>query len=198
MTDTPETPAAKRRRLRWISLAELVGVLALLISAASYWDAHRDRERAEAPAPAKHLPPLLLTGTADASRDALALKPASGEAVVQTQTLTFPVSIAADLVETTGNPRLEAGWIVDGLRKALPSREGSGPRLPVGIVTTYVLDGDTRTDVALYDVGYAFRDRMLRARAVELEGITLVRHLPASQVKSAVEARWAKAVPAKP
>ena len=198
MIEPPETPAAKRRRLRWISLAELIGVLALLISAASYWDAHRDRVRAEAPTPAKHLPPLLLTGTADVSRDALALKPASGDAVVQTQTLTFPAAVATDPVETTGNPRLEAGWIADGLRKALPSRAGRGPRLPVGIVTTYVLDGDTRTDVALYDVGYSFRDRMLRSRLVELEGITLVRHLPMAQLKAAVEARWTRAVPPKP
>ena len=193
---TSETPTEKRRRLRWITLAELIGVLALLISAAGYWDSHRERVQAGT-APKARAAPLLLTGKADGTGETLALT-AHGDAVVQTQSLSFPTSVRADAVETTGNPRIEASWFVEGLRKALPDREGSGPRLPVGIVTTYVNGDETRTDAAIYDVGYSLHDRLLRGRAVQLEGLTLVRRVPAASLRAAVDARWAKAVPAKP
>lgn len=187
-----ETPSQKRRRLRWLSLAEVVGIGGLAIAAAGYWDSHRERTVVEAPAPAK---PLLLAATVSGAD--LTLRPARGEATVQTQTLVFPASIRAESVETTGNPRVEAEWVMDGLRKAVDDDTKKPPRLPLGIVTTFEDNGTVRSDAALYDVGYAFHDRVLRGRAVELEGITLVRRMPAEGLKAAVEARWAMVVPAK-
>ena len=49
MTDAPR----KRLPLRWLTLAEIVGVVALVLAALGYWDSHReriqqDRERAAA------------------------------------------------------------------------------------------------------------------------------------------------------
>ncbi len=197
MADTPETPAAKRRRLRLITLAELIGVLAVAISAASYWDSHRDRVQTSA-APVARAVPLLLTATADVSRAVLALRPARGEAVVQTQTLIFPPGVRAEPVETTGNARLEAVWIDDGIRRNVPtSADARPPRLPVGIVTVFEDGGATRTDAALYEIGYTLHGRLLRGRAVELEGITLVRRLPAAALPAAVAARWTKTLPTK-
>ncbi|TRW16836.1 hypothetical protein [Glacieibacterium frigidum] len=187
-----ETPSQKRRRLRWLTLAEVIGIGGLALAAAGYWDSHRERAVAEAPAPAK---PLLLAATA--TDGDLTLRPARGEATVQTQTLIFPATIRADSVETTGNARVEAAWVMEGLRKAVDDDTVKPPRLPVGIVTTFEDGGTVRSDAAIYDVGYAFRDRVLRGRAVELEGITLVRRMPAQGLKAAVEARWAKVVPAK-
>ena len=189
-----ETPSQKRRRLRWLTLAEVIGVSAVAISAASYWDSRRERTVAEAPAPPK---PLLLVATVTSEGDGLALRPARGDATVQTQTLIFPAGVRADSVETTGNPRIEVAWIEGGLRKAVDDDVVPPPRLPVGIVTTFEDGGNIRSDAALYDLGYAFHDRVLRGRAVELEGITLVRRLPASGLKAAVAARWAKALPPK-
>lgn len=187
-----ETNSQKRRRLRWLTLAEVIGIGGLALAAAGYWDSHRERTVVEAPAPAK---PLLLAATV--SDGNLTLRPAHGDATVQTQTLVFPATVRADSVETTGNPRVEAEWITDGLRKAVDDDTVKPPRLPVGIVTTFEDGGTIRSDAALYDIGYGFRDRVLRGRAVELEGITLVRRMPASSLKAAVEARWAKVVPAK-
>lgn len=191
MTDAPETPAAKRRRLRWITFAELIGVAALAISAASYWDSHRDRERTVAAAPV----PLLLTASTDSERATMPLRPARGGAVVQTQTLFFPPSVRASPVDTAGDGRIEADWIADGVRSGVPSeRDARPPRLPVGIITVFVEDGETRRDVALYDIGYTMHDRLLRPRAIELEGITLVRRLPEAGLKAAVAARWAAVI----
>lgn len=187
-----ETQSEKRRRLRWLTLAEVIGVGALAISAASYWDSRRERTVAEAPAPRALL--LLAAAVADGGAT-LTLRPARGDATVQTQTLVFPAKLRADGVETTGNPRIEAAWFSEPLRDAVDGDVARPPRLPVGIVTTFEDGGTTRSDAALYDVGYAFRDRVLRGRAVELEGITLVRRMPAAQLNAAVEARWARVAP---
>jgi hypothetical protein len=187
-----ETRSEKRRRLRWLTLAEVIGVSAVAISAASYWDSRREHTVAEAPAPAK---PLLLTATVAGEGDSLTLRPARGDATVQTQTLIFPAGVRADTVETTGNPRIDAEWLAEGLRNTVDDDIARPPRLPVGIVTSFEVDGDVRSDAALYDIGYAFHDRVLRGRAVELEGITLVRRMPTASLKAAVEARWKKALP---
>jgi hypothetical protein len=192
MTDVPETPAAKRRRLRWITFAELIGVLALLISAASYWDSHREKAAIERPAtPA----PLLLTGSTDAERAVLKLKPARSDAVVQTQTLLFPTDVRTDTIDTTGDARIENGWIDTALRRSVPnSHDTHPPRLPVGIVTTFIDNGAPRRDAAIYDLGYKLRSRLFQPRAVELEGVTLVRRVPVTSLRAAVDARWTAAM----
>ena len=195
MSETPETPAARRRRLRLITFAELIGVFALLISAASYWDSHRERESVEAAAAPARVP-LLLTATVDAGGRMLRLKPARGDGVVQTQALSFPDALAIAPTESTGDARLDAGHIDTALRRAVPASTVRPPRLPVGIVTTYEDKGVVRADAAIYDIGYAFHDRLLRGRALELEGLTLVRRLPANALPSALAARWAKVAPA--
>jgi hypothetical protein len=37
----------KRAPLRWLTLAEFVGILAVAIAALGYWDSHRERTQAE-------------------------------------------------------------------------------------------------------------------------------------------------------
>lgn len=189
MTDAAPPDTRRRLRVRLITLAELIGVLALVISALGYWDSRREREAAAAP-PA----PLLLAASVADDGARLTLRPARGDAVVQTQTLFFPAAVRDTAAETTGNARIEAAWISDGLRRAVDDDAGT-PRLPVGIVTTFEDDGAVRRDAALYDVGYAFNPRLLRGRAVELEGITLVARMDAAKLPAAVEARWTRVAP---
>ena len=38
-----ETPPKKRLPLRWLTLAEIVGLAALVIAGLGYWDSHRER-----------------------------------------------------------------------------------------------------------------------------------------------------------
>ncbi len=193
MTDTPETPAAKRRRLRWISLAEFTAVAGLVIAGASYWDSHRERAEVAAalPTPA----PLLLTATADAARATLALKPAHPDAVIQIQQLIFPTIVRGEEMDTTGDARIEADWIASGIRRGVSKdRVSAPPRLPVGIVTVFIEGDRTRRDAAVYDIGYRMRGRWLQPYAIELEGITLVRRTSPTALKAAVDARWAAAI----
>ncbi len=191
----------KRLPLRWLTLAEIVGVLALVIAGLGYWDSHReraetDRERAAAAQQQRAERALkstfLMLGAPDKDGGRIRLSSVHPEQVIQTQTLWFPTTIRGDNVETTGNPRLEAGWIEDGLRKAV-GKAGGKPkrgRLPVGVVTTFIEDGQTKTDRAIYQLGYSLHARMLLGARVELEGLTLARRGVVGDLKAAVDASW--------
>ncbi len=201
-----DPPRKKRLAFRWLSLAELVGILALVIAGLGYWDAHRERtqtdsERAtaererrdEARAGALKFA-FLLTGAPDGDGGRLRLASAHPEQVIQTQSLSFPRDVRGDAVQTTGNPRIEAGWFDAALARAGRTRADKAlqGRLPVGIVTVYIQDGQTRTDRAVYLLGYSLHPRVLRADRVELEGLSLVRRAGGEDVQAAVDGLWAR------
>jgi hypothetical protein len=189
-----ETPEARTRR-RWITLGEIVGVLALLISAASFWDSHQERKaevRAAAPGAAKAAP-LILTGSVAADKDWIDLHPADSADVIQTQTIRFPSLVRTDAVDTTGNARIEAGWFESGLRAALRGSHAKGRhRLAVGIETVYVTGDKRRTDRSIYDIGYRLNPRFLRPDAVEIEGVSLVQTHVGADLAARVDARFAR------
>jgi hypothetical protein len=205
-----EPPRKKRLPFRWLSLAEIVGILAVSIAALGYWDTHReraqtDRERAaaererkaEAQAGILKLS-FLMTGTPEGSGERLRLASVHSEQVIQTQSISFPSEVRGDAVQTTGSPRIEAGWFEGGLDKALHAggaRQRQG-RLPVGIVTVFIEDGQTKTDRALYMVGYSLHPRVLRSDKVEMEGLSLVRRGVGEDVQAAVDGLWARQAPA--
>lgn len=217
-----EPPRRKRLPFRWLSLAEFVGILALVIASLGYWDAHRERaqtdqQRAaaererkdEARAGALKLA-FLMTGAPDGDGARLRLASAHPEQVIQTQSLSFPREVRGDAVQTTGNPRIEAGWLDAALARADHARAAhTGPsqartdrahqgRLPVGIVTVYIQDGQTRTDRAVYLLGYSLHPRVLRADRVELEGLSLVRRAVGEDVQAAADSAWARQAPPAP
>ena len=103
-------------------------------------------------------------------------------------TISFPSEIRDDAVQTTGNPRIEAGWIEGGLTKADHARDGKlrRGRLPVGVVTVFIEDGQTKTDRAIYQLGYSSHPRVLRSDRVELEGLSLSRRGVGEDVQAAV------------
>ena len=201
--------APKRRLpLRWLTLAEVVGLVAVVIAALGYWDSHRERtlEQRERVAAARERkaevhavvpkPGFLMTASPQGAGDGLRLAALHPEQVIQTQSISFPSEIRAEAVQTTGNPRIEGGWLEAGLAKAEKTRGRGGKevqgRLPVGVVTVYIEDGQTRTDRAIYILGYSVHPRLLRAARVELEGLSLVRRGVGQDVQSAVDALWPK------
>lgn len=194
MTAPTETPEARTRR-RWITLGEVIGIAALVVSGLSYWDAHRERAATRAPAAAVRAGPLVLSGTVDAAGDRIALKPA-GDAVIQTQAIRFPTTIRKDAVETTGNARIEVAWFESGLRAALrDAKLHSGRhRLPLVVDTVYVSGAVTATDHALYDLGYSLHGRLLRPDAITIEGVSLVRRAP-GDLQAAADARFVRLTP---
>ncbi|WP_293494977.1 hypothetical protein [Phenylobacterium sp.] len=195
MSDTPR----KRLPLRWLSLAEIVGVVAVVVAVLGYWDSHRERtqearekalaareRQVEARANALRQS-FLMTGTLEGSGDRIRLSSQRPEQVIQTQTIWFPKAIRDAPVETTGNPRLEVGWVEDGLRKA---KTESG-RVPVGVLTVFIEDGLTKTDRAVYQVGYSLHPRTLRKAEVDLDGLSLARRGVTGDLQGAADNLWA-------
>jgi hypothetical protein len=204
-------PPVRRKRLplRWLTLAELVGIGALGIAALGFWDSHRERtlteqeraaeaqeKKAEAKAGALKLS-FLMTGAPEAHGERLRLTTVHPEQVIQTQSVSFPAEVRADSVETTGNPRIEAGWFEAGLAWAAHARGAKQHqgRVPVGVVTEFIEDGQRKTDKAIYLVGYNTHPRMLRADKVELEGLSLLRRGVGEDLQRAVDGVWARQNP---
>ncbi len=194
-------------RRRWITLGEILAVLAVVISAATLWLnwAERSDTSAEKSAESRKasVRAAILVLNATASRDdRLDLKPASADQVVQSQTLRFPAALSVDPVDTTGESRIEGRWFESGLKKArekagLPDDSRGDERLPVAITTRFLVDGEAHEDVALYDIGYSISGRMLGGHDVALRGLSLVKRATNDNAQAQVNARWAKLVPAK-
>lgn len=195
LSDSPR----KRLPLRWLSLAEIVGVVAVVVAVLGYWDSHRERtqesrekalaareRQVEARANALKQS-FLMTGTLEGSGDRIRLASQRPEQVIQTQTIWFPKEVRAASVETTGNPRLEVGWVEDGLRKG-KTKEG---RVPVGVLTVFIEDGLTKTDRAVYQVGYSLHGRTLRKDEVDLDGLSLARRDVTGDLQAAADNLWA-------
>jgi hypothetical protein len=208
MTQEPEPSRRKPLPVRWLTLAEIVGLGALVVAGLGYWDSHRERiqqdrdraaaereqtaaanqrSRAEVQAAQKEAVShaLLLTGSANGAE--LRLKPARGDQVIQNQTLWFPTEVRADSVSTTGNPRIEAGWIEDRLRRAA---KPSDHRLPVAIETSFIEDGVTRTDRSLYLVGFSLHGRLVGGPRVEFEGLSLAKRGVGGDLQAAANGYW--------
>lgn len=190
--------AATRRR--WVTLAEVLAVLAVLISALTLWNSWSERsdskavKTAEAERASTRAATLVLVAVRRGDRT-LALKPSADEQSVQSQTIAFPTALHAAPAQTTGEPRIEAGWFEDGLKKA---REAAGladnsrgdERLPIVISTRFLVDGEPHEDVALYDIGYTISGRLIAGHSVKLRGLSLVKRVHGAEAQTTLAARW--------
>jgi hypothetical protein len=198
-----EPPRKRRLPIRALTLAEIVGITAVAIAALGYWDTHRERvqvQREKAAAEREHqaearagaLKQSFLMSGQPQGGDLIRLAPVHPGQVVQTQAVSFPAEVRGDAVETTGNPRIEAGWLEGGMEKALKERGAKAERgrVPVGVATTYIEDGQEKTDRSIYLVAYSLHPRMLRSAKVELEGLSLLRRGVGEDLQKAVDATW--------
>lgn len=209
----PETPKEARAaeaaaiRRRWITLGEMLTVLAVGISALTLylnWS-EKQEERADKASESRQASArsvkLVLNARADGS-DRLLLSPAAPEQIVQSQTILFPKALGLAPVPTTGEARIEAGWFADALKKArekakLPDDSVGDEQLPVEITTRFVVNGEAHVDTALYDIGYGIAGKWLAGHRVTLRGLSLVARGAVGDPQERVDARWAKAVKAR-
>lgn len=197
--------AAKVRR-RWITLGEVLGVAAVLISGLTLWNNWNDRRETKAEMAATEQRAFakaakLVLVAVDGGKQVLALKPAAAEQSVQSQSILFPTALGVSPAATTGEPRIEGGWFEHALVKAreaagLPDNSRGDERLPVVIVTQYLGDGDPHEDVALYDVGYTISGKFLGGHSVTLRGISLVAKVKRDYAQAKLDARWKTLLPA--
>jgi hypothetical protein len=196
--DPPSSPSARTRRA-WVTVGEVAAVLALLVAVFSFWDAHQerareDRQRAAAERRTAAEAIFLLRADAEADGQRLRLEPVHGDQVIQSQSFVFPPQVRGGVVRTTGNARIEADWFADGLRRAARktgTEAGGGDlRLPVGVTTSFLSDGQTVTDQSIYLIGYTLKPRLLLGPKVELQGLSLARRGVSGDLGAKVAAMW--------
>lgn len=186
---------AGKLKIRFLNLAEIVGLAALVIAGLGYWDTHHERldiERAHADEAAARAArsSFLLKGQTVEKGERLRLNPVDPDQVVQTLTVWFPKDVHADKVEIDGDPRLEADWIAAGVRKAAGKSESG--RVPVAVQTVFIQDGQTRTDTAVYNLAFSLHHRLLQADRVSLEGLSLAQRGVKGDPQTVADKLWGK------
>ncbi|MCE7796728.1 hypothetical protein LWE61_09170 [Sphingobium sufflavum] len=187
-------------RRRWITLGEILAVIAVLISGLTLWNSWSERSATEARTNADarqssaRAASLVLLATSSGDHELL-LKPVSADQSVQSQTMTFPTALGVAAAETTGEPRIEAAWFEDALKTArnharLPDDSRGDERLPIAISTRFLVDGEPHEDMAIYDVGYSISGRWLSGHKVALRGLSFVSHVKGSHAQTKLDARW--------
>ena len=194
-------------RRRWITLGEGIAVLAVTISALTLYinwsDKQETRAEKAAESQAASVRAARLVLHADSVEgDRIRLRPTDPAQVVQSQTILFPKALGLTPVDTTGEPRIEADWFADRLKQAreaakLPDDSVGDEKLPVAIVTRFVVDGEPHESAALYDIGYGIAGRWLSGHDVTLRGLSLVTRNVGKAPVAAIDTRWSTLVAAR-
>ncbi|MHB8284334.1 MAG: hypothetical protein ACYDD1_06630 [Caulobacteraceae bacterium] len=192
----------KRQRRFWLTVSEVVGVLALGIAALNFWESHHEHVAAEhhEAMQAQAEAAFVMTGAADSAGEKIMIDPLKSAQAIQSQRYVFPTAVLDHEMEVSAaRPQIDAAWIEAGLRKSLDAahvKTAGEARLPVGVITTYVEDGDTRTDSSIYLVGYAYRPKFLTGMKISLQGLSLGRRAVKGDLAAEVNRRWTSAHPA--
>jgi hypothetical protein len=184
----------------------VVGVLALIIAGLNYWDGHqqradelrRDQVQAQAQARAvQGASAFVAVGEADAQGRSVALHPLKAVQAIQSQQFRFPADVADRPKEISAErPHIQLDWLAGGLKRALDDAhaKGSGEaRVPVVIETVYVEDGDSHTDVSLYQVGFSWKHGFLGGWQIRLSGLALAHRALTGDATTTLETRWTTA-----
>lgn len=191
-----DRPQQRRTPLRWLTLAEIVAILAVGISGLGLWRSWQDNEPKPVVTEGAKPIPLTLRSAADVDRRSVILTAIEPGHAVQSAQISFPATLGVAAVEQSGDVELSAASFDDALfeqRDAakVPKTTKSEARLPLLIVTRYIEAGSPREDRALYTLGYRISDGgILSGRELSLGGLSLVtRGKGASQ--AALDRRWA-------
>jgi hypothetical protein len=182
MSETPQDRAETARvRRRWLSLGETVAIVAVTISALTFWNSWSERTHGEAEKAAeaaqsqRRATTLLLAATPDKNGRRLSLVPRAESQAIQSQTVHFPSALSLRPADTSGDARIERGWFDEALvdaRRAAGIKDGPGDsRLPILIETRYVADGEPLVDRTIYEVGYATEHGLIGGTSIVLRGL---------------------------
>jgi hypothetical protein len=194
-----ERQEAARIRRRWITLGEVLAVIGVLISAAALWNSYAERRGNEAERNAekaeKGAVSNILLLRASGGGKTLSLEPRDAAQTVRSQTILFPSPLETK-VDTIVEPRIEAGWVKQAVKKAhdLGRKEAKGPgdaRMPVAITSRVDAGSATFTDTAIYDVGYKESDGgLFGGTDVALRGVSLVERVSPAKAQARLDAIW--------
>ena len=192
-------------RRRWITLGEILAVVAVVISGLTFWNSYRERTTTEADRAAEKAREvaaqakqaslnqrITLRATPADGGKRLMLAPLDRDQAIQNISIAFPSALEAEAVDSIIQPRIEASWLEDAARAARKNRETASAdrRLPIAVTTRFVSGGETYTDTTLYDVGYRLDSGLLGGTDVELRGLSQIERAEASTAQARLDAIW--------
>jgi hypothetical protein len=185
-------------RRRWITLGEILAVIAVLISGLTLWNSYSERSGTEAERAAEkkqeEARSQALVLKAEGRGRKLALSALDPSQAIQSQTIAFPSALGIRPIQALVEPRIEAGWIKSAVKKARSGAPDGKPagdsRMPVAITTRFVSAGRDHTDTAIYDVGYRRESSLIGGSEIELLGVSLVERVSAGSAKARLDSLW--------
>jgi hypothetical protein len=197
-----ESPAqaaeAAAIRRRWITLGEILAVIAVLISGLTLWNSYSERsatasERAAAKQKEEARSQALVLKAEGRGRK-LALSALDPGQAIQSQTIAFPSPLGIRPIQALVEPRIEAGWIKSAVKKARSAgsdgKSAGDLRMPVAITTRFINGGRDYVDVAVYDVGYRRESGLLGGSEIELLGVSMVERVSGRGAQARLDSRW--------
>lgn len=170
-----ETPEQRRRRLRWLTLGEIIAVIAVAISALGLWKTWHDQPDKPVVVEKQSTVPLTLRGVARKGGRSLLVEPVEASHSLDSASLSF----GSTKLELAGDAQLEAGDFERTIEKsdsAKGERPGDGlHRLPLRVDARYVEAGQTRRSVANYALVYRWEEGgLFSGRSLRLVGLSLL------------------------
>jgi hypothetical protein len=154
MTDTKETEAQRRSRLRWVTLGEAIAIAALILSGLGLWREWNKRD--DPPKVVIEKPtaiPLVLRGRVTHEGRELEIMPVEDGHALQSLTLAVPTS--GSVIEIGPDGELSSRAIESSLNRV---GDEKGPqRLSVRIDARYVEAGADKTAAGTYVIRYKWQ-----------------------------------------
>jgi hypothetical protein len=172
MNDSPATEAARKSRLRWVTLGEAVAIAALIISAAGVWISWKSSDSDKGPTTVvekRQAVPLALRGKLRDDGKVLEISPVESSHALQSLNV---IVAGAAAIDAGSDGELSAG----DLERALGDKaaEGKGThRVRVRMDARYVEAGADRTAAGSYVIGYRWEGGgLFGGRSLRLTGMS--------------------------
>jgi hypothetical protein len=150
-----ETPEQRRRRLRWLTLGEMLAVIAVAISAIGLWQSWKSADRPTTVVEQRRPIALTLRGKAEDDGRTLVITPVEPGHALQSLAITLPGAKSAISVGSDG--QLAANDLEDALGKDADRGKGTH-RQRVRIQADYVEAGEARQASGNYVLTYRWKD----------------------------------------
>lgn len=146
-----ETPEQRRRRLRWLTLGELLAVIAVAISALGLWKTWNSTEQPTTIVEQRRPIALTLRGKAEDDGRSLVINPVEPGHALQSLTITLPG--VATPISIGSDGELAAGVLEDALGKGAQRSKGTH-RVRARMQADYVEAGVVRKSSGGYTLAY--------------------------------------------
>jgi hypothetical protein len=152
MTETPESEARRKSRLRWITLGEAIAIAALVISAVGVWISWKsdDSDQPTTVVEKRTTVPLVLRGKIEDDGKTLAIAPAESEHSLQTLMIKTGAGVP---IEVGSDGALSASEFQTALGDKAPEIKGT-TRMSVRITANYVEAGADKSATGSYVIAF--------------------------------------------